>query len=189
MFFGNGLPVESLKGAMNTMAFAECFDGQIPSPSKFSRLARMANIAKRKAEFTHKEFRRYGIDDQGGIFVLHEPLMPNHLARVKTNDCALPQISWHGTVSAMENQSKPFDDIAERIRWHRALVGLEQKEYAEKAGLKRSQLSNWESGDYRLSLDGARALRLTYGLSLDFMFEGIDDALSMSLRAAWRDRP
>jgi len=88
----------------------------------------------------------------------------------------------------MDLSGKPFGDIAARLRWHRALEGLEQKEYAEKAGLKRSQLSNWESGDYRLSLDGARSLRRTYGLSLDFMFEGIDDALPMTLRAAWRDK-
>jgi transcriptional regulator with XRE-family HTH domain len=88
----------------------------------------------------------------------------------------------------MKPDEKPFCDIAERIRWHRALEGLDQKDYAEKAGLKRAQLSNWESGDYRLSLDGARALRKTYGLSLDFMYEGIDGALPMTLRAAWRDR-
>jgi transcriptional regulator with XRE-family HTH domain len=110
------------------------------------------------------------------------------LAKVKTSEGRLSQISWHVTISAMDLSGKPFGDIAARLRWHRALEGLEQKEYAEKAGLKRSQLSNWESGDYRLSLDGARSLRRTYGLSLDFMFEGIDDALPMTLRAAWRDK-
>lgn len=86
-------------------------------------------------------------------------------------------------------KDKPFADIAERIRWHRALEGMNQKTYADKAGVKRSQLSNWETGDQRVSIDGARALRKTYGLSLDFIYEGIDDALPMTLRAAWRDRP
>lgn len=89
----------------------------------------------------------------------------------------------------MTLNGKPFADIAERIRWHRALEGLNQAEYAERAGIKRSQLSNWETGDYRISLDGARALRKTYGLSLDFIVEGIDDALPMTLRQAWRQRP
>ena len=83
----------------------------------------------------------------------------------------------------------PYGDIAERLKWHRALVGADQKDYAAKAKLKRAQYSNWESGQFRLSLDGARALRQTYGLSLDFLFEGIDDALPMTLRNAWRDRP
>ena len=88
----------------------------------------------------------------------------------------------------MKNQ-KPYEDIAWRIRWHRQLLELDQASYAQRAGLKRAQLSNWESGDYRLSLDGALALRETYGLSLDFMYAGIDDALPMTLRNAWRDKP
>jgi len=87
------------------------------------------------------------------------------------------------------NDDAPFHDIAQRIQWHRSLEGLTQAAYAAKAGIKRAQLSNWESGQQRVSIDGALALRHTYGLSLDFIYEGIDDALSMTLRAAWRDRP
>jgi len=83
----------------------------------------------------------------------------------------------------------PYADIAERIRWHRAVEGLNQSEYARLAGVKRSQLSNWETGLQRVSIDGALALRRTYGLSLDFIYEGIDDALPMSLRQALRDKP
>ncbi|ETW13371.1 transcriptional regulator, XRE family protein [Roseivivax marinus] len=89
----------------------------------------------------------------------------------------------------MANQDKPYADIAERLVWHRTLEGLTQQQYAEKIGVKRATLNNWESGNYRLSLDGARALRRIYGLSLDFMIEGIDDALPMTLRRAWRERP
>ena len=114
--------------------------------------------------------------------------MPSFLALVKPNDHRSQQESWRGILPHMDLTGKPFADIAERLRWHRALEGTDQKAYAEKAGLKRAQLSNWESGDYRVSLDGARALRKTYGLSLDFMYEGIDDALPMTLRKAWQDR-
>lgn len=89
----------------------------------------------------------------------------------------------------MENKARPFSDIAERIKWHRESVRLTQEEYAAKIGVKRSALSLWEAGTHRLSLDGALALRSKYGLSLDFMYEGIDDALPMTLRNAWRDRP
>ena len=89
----------------------------------------------------------------------------------------------------MMDDDRPFADIAARLRWHRSLEKLDQEAYAVKAGLKRAQLNNWESGNYRLSVDGALALRRTYGLSLDFMYEGIDDALPMTLRQAWRDRP
>lgn len=85
---------------------------------------------------------------------------------------------------------RPYADIAERLKWHReAVMGMKQDEYAVSIGHKRSALSLWEAGTHRLSLDGALALRNKYGLSLDFMYEGIDDALPMTLRNAWRDRP
>ena len=89
----------------------------------------------------------------------------------------------------MTIEDRPYADIAERLRWHRELEKLDQRDYAARAGLTRSTVNNWESGAYRLSIDGALALRRTYGLSLDFMYEGIDDALPMTLRRAWRERP
>jgi DNA-binding XRE family transcriptional regulator len=103
--------------------------------------------------------------------------------------CVLQQETWQANIEEMNLSNKPFRDIAERLLWHRTLLALEQRDYAERAGLNRSQYSNWESGGTRLSIDGALALRRTYGLSLDFMYEGSDDALSMSLRKAWLDRP
>lgn len=89
----------------------------------------------------------------------------------------------------MDKADKPFADIAERLVWHRTLQGLSQDEYAAKIDFKRSAYSLWEAGSHRLSLDGALALRKRWGLSLDFMYAGIDDALPMTLRNAWRDRP
>lgn len=120
----------------------------------------------------------------------HAATMPRNLAQCKPNEQGLPQILWRATIAAiMDMSDKPFGDIATRLRWHRAFEGLDQRDYASKAGLKRAQLSNWETGDYRLSLDGALALRRTYGLSLDFIYAGNAETLPMHLRAAWRDRP
>ncbi len=89
----------------------------------------------------------------------------------------------------MTDLNLPFLDTGERLRWHRDLLGMKQDEYAASIGFKRSVYSLWERGGHRLSLDGALAIRKRYGLSLDFMYEGIDDALPMTLRNAWRDRP
>lgn len=89
----------------------------------------------------------------------------------------------------MDLSEKPYGDIAARLRWHRALLDLTQEQYAARINQKRAALNNWEGGDYRLSLDGALAIRRTFGLSLDFMYEGIDDALPMTLRNAWLERP
>ena len=84
----------------------------------------------------------------------------------------------------------PFADIAARLIWHREVIEkTTQVQYAERIGVKRPRLANWEQGQSRLSLDGALQLRRIYGLSLDFMYEGIDDALPMTLRQAWRDKP
>ena len=89
----------------------------------------------------------------------------------------------------MKDSPRPYSDIAERIKWHRSTLNLKQETYAQSIGVKRPALSLWEAGTHRLSLDGALALRTKYGLSLDFMYEGIDDALPMTLRNAWRDKP
>lgn len=127
--------------------------------------------------------------NNSGCAVYHSALMPSNLARVKPSEGILPRKEPYGTMCAMDHVNKPFLDIAQRLNWHRNMLGLDQKPYAEKAGLKRSQLSNWEAGNTRLSLDGALALRRTYGLSLDFMYEGIADTLPMALRSAWMESP
>jgi DNA-binding XRE family transcriptional regulator len=189
MIFGIGFPLESVLRTENPMLLTQLPKRREPEAGERASGFGVADQPISEGQLALENLRRERVDDTLGMVCLHERIMPSNLARVKTSECRLPQISWHGTLQRMADAEKPYADIAERIRWHRSLLGLEQKEYAEKANLKRSQLSNWESGDYRLSLDGARALRITYGLSLDFMFEGIDDALSMTLRMAWRDRP
>ena len=90
-----------------------------------------------------------------------------------------------------KDKPRPYADIAERLKWHREVVlgGMTQHEYAASIGVKRPAYSLWEAGTHRLSLDGALAIRKKYGVSLDFMYDGNDDALPMTLRNAWRERP
>lgn len=87
------------------------------------------------------------------------------------------------------HMEKPFSDQAGRIIWHRGLLGLTQTEYGQRAGLKRAAVNNYESGEFQIGLSAARALRATYGLSLDFIYEGIADALPMNLRNALLENP
>lgn len=121
--------------------------------------------------------------------LLMEGTMTNNLSMVKTGERALRQIICPPTLGAMGIEGKPYADIAERLRWHRDLLGLTQAAYAQRLGVKRAALNNWEGGDYRLSLDGALALSKKFELSLDFMYEGNADALPMTLRNAWLERP
>lgn len=115
--------------------------------------------------------------------------MTINLSFVKQNEPTFRQISCHETLNLMTDTPKPYADIAERLIWLRSLEGMTQKEYAAAIGVKRPALNNWESGAYRLSLDGALAIQARFGVSLDFMYCGNDAALDMTIRKAWRSRP
>ena len=66
---------------------------------------------------------------------------------------------------------------------------MNQTDYAGLLGIKRTALANWETGYNRVSLDTALVMRDKFGLSLDFIYAGIDDALPMSLRNALLENP
>lgn len=82
---------------------------------------------------------------------------------------------------------RPFAAIGARLRWHRELTGLSQKDYAATIGAKRPVYSMWESGSARVSIDAAMAIEDRHGLSLDFLYIGRDDALPLALRMAWQE--
>jgi DNA-binding transcriptional regulator YiaG len=168
------------------MTTAQISYGAIPDTGKLAGRFCVTDVAPGKANVLKRVRRKRG-DETDDMILLHVRTMPSFLTSVKPSELVLCQVPELSQNMGMTSDTKPFSDIAERILWHRKLLGMEQKEYAERAGLQRSQLSNWETGATRLSLDGARALRRTYGLSLDFMYEGIDEALSMTLRNAWSD--
>lgn len=129
------------------------------------------------------------VNNVSGGVVLHGSDNAKLVSISQANIMQLGQINWPDTMGPMAESDKPFADIADRLRWHRSIEGMTQAEYAERLGIKRSAYSLWEAGSHRLSLDGALLLRRRYGLSLDFMYEGVDETLPMTLRHAWRDRP
>lgn len=87
------------------------------------------------------------------------------------------------------NKNAPHHEIAARLIAAQDALGLSAKEMAERAGLTKSQMSNWQSGQVRISLEGAIALRETHGLSLDFIFFGNLDALPYKLARALQSSP
>lgn len=86
-------------------------------------------------------------------------------------------------------QARPWAPIAARLRAIREIYEMNQRTFANGAGLNHKQYANWESGNYRISVDGARALRSKYGPTLDFIYDGIEDALPMNIRKALSERP
>ena len=86
-------------------------------------------------------------------------------------------------------ETRPYRDIANRLKQARYALGLNQTEFAATAGLKKSQVANWEGGLHRPSLDACIALRETYGLSIDFIIFGNLDALPHKIARALLSNP
>lgn len=93
----------------------------------------------------------------------------------------------------MLSMDGPFSDIAERlilVRTALAEKGQSQKEFAEAAGIPAKNYNNWESSNFRISLDGALKLREAYGVPLDFIYcGGMVDRLPEKVRSALRSMP
>lgn len=88
-----------------------------------------------------------------------------------------------------ENANHPYSDIGNRIKAGRQALGYSQTDFAKRAGLSKSQVSNWESGLHRPSLDACITLRETYGLSIDFIIFGNLDALPHKIAKLLESNP
>ena len=85
-----------------------------------------------------------------------------------------------------------FAEIALRLRAIRHYLGMTQRQVADEIGVDRQSISQWESGDFRISIDGALQMRSVFNISLDFIYVGRDDALphkmATELRSILRDK-
>lgn len=66
--------------------------------------------------------------------------------------------------------------IGARLQRIREILGLKKKEFAEKAGISEQAYGPWENARRQITYDGAKKIRKTYNLSLEFIYFGkIDD--------------
>lgn len=82
-----------------------------------------------------------------------------------------------------------FADISNRLRAVRSYYDLNSKEFAEQAGVPPKSYSQWESGQFRVSIDGALKIQARYGISLDFIYTGRLDTLPNKIAAALSSSP
>lgn len=169
--------------AMNATISAGAIYGVEPTGWKLPITLRRANRELADLAKTLNFVCANLVDDVCGAS--HAPLMTSFLSLGKTSQSACDK----KPVIYPDCMEKPYADQAARILWHRNLLGLTQTEYGEKAGIKRAAINNYESGDFQVGLSAARKLRAKYGLSLDFIYEGIEDALPMNLRNALLENP
>lgn len=82
-----------------------------------------------------------------------------------------------------------FADISNRLRAVREFYDLSSKEFAEQANVPPKSYSQWESGSFRISIDGAIKIQSRYGISLDFIYTGRLDTLPNNMAAAVSSNP
>lgn len=95
---------------------------------------------------------------------------------------------WIGTPSrAMAGRDGPESDVSKRLVQLRAALGFDtQTAFAAFVGLDLKRYSNFEN-DLPLSRDAALTLvRKISGLSLDWLYLGREDALSIALASRLR---
>jgi transcriptional regulator with XRE-family HTH domain len=79
--------------------------------------------------------------------------------------------------------------VTGRLRAVRAHYGLGSAEYAKQANVSPKSYSQWESGDFRISIDGAIRLHDRYGISLDFIYCGSLDGMPHKIANAVSSSP
>lgn len=84
----------------------------------------------------------------------------------------------------LEEQEDSREAVAARLKRVREIIGLDKKQFAERAGLTQQTYGPFENGVRDLSLDAAKKLRRTYGLPLEFMYFGKIDALPHRIATA-----
>jgi len=82
-----------------------------------------------------------------------------------------------------------YAEISARLRAVRGVFEMQPKEFYEAAGITGGIFYNWETGNHRISVDGALKLRNRYGLTLDWIYCGNVDALPHKVASALRSSP
>lgn len=76
----------------------------------------------------------------------------------------------------LEELEDQTEAIAARLKRVRQILALSKKDFAERAGISEQAYGPYENARRDLSLESAKKLRRTYGVSLEFIYFGkIDD--------------
>lgn len=76
------------------------------------------------------------------------------------------------------------DAVSDRLRITRKATRLSQAAFARRAGISTSGWNNYERGRNRISVDEALKLCASFGVTLDWIYRGIDAGLPHQLAVA-----
>lgn len=94
---------------------------------------------------------------------------------------------WH--VPRMKEKDYQYADIGSRVRKLRTHLRYSVKDFAALNGWGDTQLTNWETGHRRITVEAATKLRERYAVSLDWVYLGIESALPQNLAKALSSSP
>lgn len=84
--------------------------------------------------------------------------------------------------SIQDDEDKfPFRSIGARIKAVRETKGMSATDFAAVCGFNYTRYINWETGHRRIMPDEAIVLCEKFGLTLDFIYRGIEAQLPQSL--------
>ena len=72
----------------------------------------------------------------------------------------------------LEEQEDKREAVAARLRKAREILELDQRTFAEKAGLLPQTYGPFETAKRDLTLEAAKKIRRAHGLTLEFMYFG-----------------
>ena len=76
----------------------------------------------------------------------------------------------------LEEMEDHPEAVGARLRRVREILGLNKRQFAERAGMNEQTYGPFENGKRPLSLESAKKIRKAYDLTLEFMYFGkIDD--------------
>ncbi len=76
------------------------------------------------------------------------------------------------------------EEVSERLTLAREWKGLTKSEWARAVDIKESHWTTFEKGCLRIPLDQARKLKATFGIQLDWIYDGdISDKMPAGLLA------
>lgn len=82
------------------------------------------------------------------------------------------------------------ENVGKRVKFVRKLNKLSQVTFSKILGLPSSaNVSNWENGHQRLSIEGALLINHHFGTTLDFLYLGRVKGLDMELVEALAEEP
>ena len=78
-------------------------------------------------------------------------------------------------------RGKSKESVAYRLTLTRQALGLTQVEFGQRAGIAKNTYNQYETGTNMPNLESARKIKLTYNVSLDWIYDGDNSGLPYDL--------